>query len=185
MRWWLIVVLPMCLGFDVRPSSDAQTELGVLSCTLAKAIDTAGSDQKGAASEAREMVCFFQPGTNGPQEAYIGTVRSISVKTTKYKKVRLTEATVHDDSGHAMRIAWFNNPYVTRNLHRGDRVAFAGALKRGWGGVPEMQNPHYEKLEDREEVKPTRVGGLMPKYHLDKLAAQLRPEEVKSRARTG
>jgi hypothetical protein len=79
MRWWLIVVLPMCLGFDVRPSPDVQTELGVLSCTLAQAIDTSGSDQKGAASEAREMVCFFMPGKNGPPEAYAGTVRSISV----------------------------------------------------------------------------------------------------------
>lgn len=79
MRWWLILILPMCLGFDARPSSDVPTELGVLTCSLAKGIDTAGSDQKGAASEAREMVCFFQPGTNGPREAYAGTVRSISV----------------------------------------------------------------------------------------------------------
>jgi ATP-dependent DNA helicase RecG len=100
------------------------------------------------------------------QATIVGTVRSIAVRTTKYKKVRLTEATVHDDSGHAMRIAWFNNPYVIRNLHKGDRVAFAGALKRGWGGVPEMQNPHYEKLGEGEDVQPSRVGGLMPKYHL-------------------
>src|SRR6201987_4011880 len=100
------------------------------------------------------------------QATIVGPVRSIGVRTTKYKKVRLTEATVHDDSGHAMRIAWFNNPYVTRNLHRGDRVAFAGALKRGWGGVHEMQNPHYAKLGDGEDAQPSRVGGLMPKYHL-------------------
>ncbi|HEV2475518.1 MAG TPA: ATP-dependent DNA helicase RecG [Candidatus Dormibacteraeota bacterium] len=96
----------------------------------------------------------------------VGTVKNVVVRTTKYKKMRLTEATVHDDSGQAMRIAWFNNPYVIRNLHKGDRVAFAGALKRGWGGVAEMQNPHYEKLGDGEDAQPSRVGGLMPKYHL-------------------
>src|SRR5690348_10521360 len=100
------------------------------------------------------------------QATIVATVKSIAVRTTKYKKMRLTEATVHDDSGHAMRIAWFNNPYVIRNLHKGDRVAFAGALKRGWGGVPEMQNPHYERLADGEDAQPSRVGGLMPKYHL-------------------
>jgi Protein of unknown function (DUF992) len=79
MRWWIIAVVPICLGFDARPSSDEHTELGVLSCTLAQAIDSTGSDQKTGASETREMVCFFLPGTNGPQEAYAGTVRSISV----------------------------------------------------------------------------------------------------------
>src|SRR5260370_42507677 len=29
-----------------------------------------------------------------------------------------------------------------------------------------MQNPDYEKLGDGEDVQPSRVGGLMPKYHL-------------------
>ncbi|HKW07726.1 MAG TPA: ATP-dependent DNA helicase RecG [Candidatus Dormibacteraeota bacterium] len=100
------------------------------------------------------------------QATIVGTIHAVGIKTTKYKKVRLTEATVHDDSGNALRIAWFNNPYVIRNLHRGDRAAFAGAVKRGWGGVPEMQNPHYEKLGEDEDAQPTRVGGLMPKYHL-------------------
>src|SRR5260370_7519369 len=80
------------------------------------------------------------------QATIVATVKSIAVRTTKYKKVRLTDATVHDDSGHAMRIAWFNNPYVIRNLHKGDRVAFPGALKRRWGGVPVTQNPHYPNL---------------------------------------
>ena len=79
MRWWLIVLVPMFLGFDTRSGSDVQTELGVLSCTLAQVIDSTGSDQKTAGSEAREMVCFFLPGTNGPREEYAGTVRSISV----------------------------------------------------------------------------------------------------------
>jgi ATP-dependent DNA helicase RecG len=30
----------------------------------------------------------------------------------------------------------------------------------------EMQNPHHEVLEDTDDYVPTRVGGLMPKYHL-------------------
>ena len=79
MRWWLIVLVPMLLGFDARSGSDVQTELGVLSCTLAQVIDSTDSEEKTAASEAREMVCFFLPGTHGPREAYAGTVRSISV----------------------------------------------------------------------------------------------------------
>jgi ATP-dependent DNA helicase RecG len=102
----------------------------------------------------------------GTQATIVGIVKSIGFKTSRYKKMRLTEATVLDDSGRALRIAWFNNPYVIRNLHQGDRVAVAGGVKSGWGGVPEMQNPHYEKLAGDDEAQPSRVGGLMPKYHL-------------------
>jgi hypothetical protein len=35
-------------------------EVGVLSCTLAHAIDPEMSTQTGAASEAREMLCSFR-----------------------------------------------------------------------------------------------------------------------------
>src|SRR5438876_5820425 len=29
-----------------------------------------------------------------------------------------------------------------------------------------MHNPHYERLDDGEDMQPARVGGMMPKYHL-------------------
>jgi ATP-dependent DNA helicase RecG len=101
----------------------------------------------------------------GVQATVVGTVRSIAAKITRFKKMKLTEATIHDDSGVAIRVAWFNQPFVARQLHRGDRVAVAGTVKSGYGGTFEMQNPHYERLESGEE-EPSRVGGLMPKYHL-------------------
>ena len=43
MRWWLTVVVPMCLGFGSAPSSTAMIEIGVLTCTLGHAIDTVTS----------------------------------------------------------------------------------------------------------------------------------------------
>ncbi|HKV87875.1 MAG TPA: ATP-dependent DNA helicase RecG [Candidatus Dormibacteraeota bacterium] len=102
----------------------------------------------------------------GTQATVVGTVAAIGVKVTRYKKLRLTEATVRDDDGQSIRVAWFNQPYVARQLHKGDRVAIAGLVKGGYGGMPEMQNPHHEKLEGDEDAQPRRVGGLMPKYHL-------------------
>jgi ATP-dependent DNA helicase RecG len=39
-------------------------------------------------------------------------------------------------------------------------------VKSGYGGMLEMQNPHHERLEGGEGAEPSRVGGLMPKYHL-------------------
>src|SRR5487761_420462 len=102
----------------------------------------------------------------GVQATVVGTVTSIAPKITKYKRMKLTEATIRDDSGVALRAVWFNQPFVARQLHKGDRVAVAGMVKGGYGGMPEMQNPHHERLPAGEEAEPSRVGGMMPKYHL-------------------
>jgi ATP-dependent DNA helicase RecG len=104
---------------------------------------------------------------DGKQATVVGTVTSISAKQSLRRRIKLTEATIRDDDGAPLRLVWFNQPYVAKNLHKGDRVAVAGTVKSArYGGALQMQNPHYERLEDREDVKPLRVGGLMPKYHL-------------------
>src|SRR5690242_405615 len=108
-------------------------------------------------------VASLQPGA---QATVVGRVRSIAPRITRRKRMKLTEAVIVDESGAGIRVAWFNQPFVAKQLRKGDRVAIAGTVRPGYLGMVEMQNPHYERLEDDEEVKPTRVGGLMPKYHL-------------------
>ena len=104
---------------------------------------------------------------DGKQATVVGTVTSISAKQSLRRRIKLTEATIRDDEGAPLRLVWFNQPYIAKNLHKGDRIAVAGTVKSPrYGGALQMQNPHYERLEDREDVKPVRVGGLMPKYHL-------------------
>ena len=102
----------------------------------------------------------------GTQATVVGTVTTIAPKITRHKRMKLTEATVSDDSGGRIRVAWFNQPFVAKQLHKGDRVAIAGMVKSGFGGGLEMQNPHHEKLDGNGDVQPSRVGGMMPKYHL-------------------
>ncbi|HXM73267.1 MAG TPA: ATP-dependent DNA helicase RecG [Candidatus Dormibacteraeota bacterium] len=105
--------------------------------------------------------------TPGRQASVIGTITAISAKVTPRRRMKLTEATVRDDSGSGLRLVWFNQPFIARQLHKGDRVAVAGTVKEArYGGMLEMQNPHHEVLEDTDDYVPTRVGGLMPKYHL-------------------
>src|SRR6266849_3553166 len=62
----------------------------------------------------------------GKQASVVGTVLSIKAITTRFRKMKLTEATIRDDAGAEMRVVWFNNPWVLKNLHKGDRVAVAG-----------------------------------------------------------
>jgi ATP-dependent DNA helicase RecG len=103
----------------------------------------------------------------GRQASVIGTITAISAKVTPRRRMKLTEATVRDDSGAALKLVWFNQPFIARQLHKGDRVAVAGTVKEArYGAMLEMQNPHHEVLEDTDDYVPTRVGGLMPKYHL-------------------
>ncbi|MDQ2944235.1 MAG: ATP-dependent DNA helicase RecG, partial [Candidatus Dormibacteraeota bacterium] len=114
----------------------------------------------GAPAEVSQLV-------PGRQATVIGTISAISAKQTPRRRIRLTEATVRDDSGAGLKLVWFNQPFVAKQLHRGDRIAVAGMVKEArYGAMLEMQNPHHERLEDGDGFVPTRVGGLMPKYHL-------------------
>ena len=110
----------------------------------------------------------------GRQASVVGTVLSIKQVTTRFRKMQLTEALVGDAAGTEMRVVWFKNPYIVKNLREGDRVALAGQVKSArYGGGPEMTNPHYERLDADVDGQPKRVGGLMPKYHLvDKLTSR-------------
>src|SRR6266513_1408958 len=108
-------------------------------------------------------ISTLEPGT---QATVVGIVTSVTAKITRNRRMKLTEAVLGDGSGGKLRIAWFNQMYLAKQLHRGDRIAVAGTVKRGYAGLLEMQNPHHEKLAADEEVQPSRVGGLMPKYHL-------------------
>src|SRR6185437_6847458 len=80
----------------------------------------------------------------GKQATVVGTVDSITAKITRHKRVKLTEAVLSDGSGGSLRIAWFNQMFMARRLHEGDRVAVAGTVRRGYQGMLEMQNPHHE-----------------------------------------
>ena len=102
--------------------------------------------------------------TDGKQATVIGTVAAISAKRSKYKKMQLTEATLQDDAGGTLKLVWFNQAFMARQLFKGDRVAVAGRV-RGRFGVFEMRNPLHEKVG---AAGPKRLRDLMPRYHLVK-----------------
>jgi Protein of unknown function (DUF992) len=78
MRWWMVVVLPVCAGFGMAPGAMLPVEIGVLSCTLGRTTDPQVSDKTSGASETREMLCTFSPARNGPEETYAGALKSIN-----------------------------------------------------------------------------------------------------------
>jgi len=102
----------------------------------------------------------------GTDAAVIGTITSIAPHVSKYKKLRMTRATLRDDAEEALTLVWFNQPWVANQIRKGDRVAVAGTPRIAYTGM-EMRNPHYEKLGG-DFGGPHRIRDLMPKYHLVK-----------------
>jgi ATP-dependent DNA helicase RecG len=101
----------------------------------------------------------------GSQATVLVKIERVAAKRTPRRRMQLTEALVRDDSGGRLAVVWFNQPYLARQLHAGDRLALAGLIQPSrFGPGLEMKNPHHE-LVGREGA-PRRIGGLMPKYHL-------------------
>ncbi len=92
------------------------------------------------------------------KEAYIGGRRS-------------TEAGIGDESGN-MRVVWFNQPYLARQLRNNPRLVLSGKVSM-YKGVKVFQSPEYEPLEGEDL---THTGRLVPLYPL---TAGLSPRTVR------
>ncbi|MBI2851141.1 MAG: ATP-dependent DNA helicase RecG, partial [Chloroflexi bacterium] len=84
---------------------------------------------------------------------------------------RSTEATVGDETGN-VRVIWFNNPYMVRQLHTNSRVVISGKVSL-FQGQHVFQSPEWELLEDKELI---HTGRLVPLYPL---TAGLHPRQVR------
>lgn len=75
-----------------------------------------------------------------------------------------SEATIGDDSG-MMRLVWFNNPWVARQLRTNAEIVVSGKIGL-YHGRPVLENPEWELWEQGEEL--THTGRLVPVYPLTK-----------------
>ncbi len=94
----------------------------------------------------------------GEEQTVIGTVWSAS-ETTIGRRLRSTEALVGDETG-MMRVVWFNQPYMARQLRTNTQVVLAGKVTL-FKGQKTLENPEYEPLESEELV---HTGRLVPVY---------------------
>ena len=84
---------------------------------------------------------------------------------------RSSEAIVGDDTGN-VRVVWFNNPYLVRQLATNKQVVISGRVGI-FGGRLVFQSPEWELLETAELV---HTGRLVPLYPLTR---GLRPRTVR------
>ena len=97
----------------------------------------------------------------GASANIVGQIELIQNKRSHRRKMFITEALVSDNT-ESLKIIWFNQPFIARNLRVGDRVSFAGKVDDDQSGMV-MKSPTYEKLSSNS---PIHTQGLVPNYHL-------------------
>jgi len=89
-----------------------------------------------------------------------GKILGIETKRTWKRKMFLTEAIIEDKAG-AIKAVWFNQPYLTKTLRKGDYVFLSGKVTISKNGVY-LSNPIYEKGDLSSDL--THTGRLIPVY---------------------
>ncbi len=89
-----------------------------------------------------------------------GKILEIKNTRTWKRRMAITHAIIEDETS-AIRIVWFNQPYLKNTLKPKDYVCLAGKISFDKDGIY-LASPVYEKIS--EKVGLTHVGRLVPVY---------------------
>ena len=74
----------------------------------------------------------------------VGTVDRVVTKRPR-PRMTVTEVYIADETG-IMQVAFFKQPWISRDIVAGDRLAVMGKVEFAYG-FKQMSSPHYEKLD--------------------------------------
>jgi ATP-dependent DNA helicase RecG len=138
-----------------KPMSDALDRLGVHSVRdVLYYFPRAHYDYTDTRSISRLRV--------GTRTTLVGTIRDVRNNFTRGRVV-ITTATIEDDTG-VVAVRWFNQPYLTRQLPVGARIAITGEPDVNNGRITFVPRD-YELIKDLEL---THAARLVPVYPLTK-----------------
>src|SRR3989344_4177597 len=89
-----------------------------------------------------------------------GQVELIANKRSFRSRKTITEALVSDKSG-SVRVVWFNQPYITKNINVGDIVYLSGKAQADMLG-PKLVSPTYEKFRKEGATHTARLVPIYP-----------------------
>ncbi len=96
----------------------------------------------------------------GQLSTICGQVELIGNKRSFRSRKIITEALVSDKSG-SLRVVWFNQPYVTKNIKAGDIVYLSGKAQTDMLG-PKLVSPVYEKFKKEATTHTARLVPIYP-----------------------
>jgi ATP-dependent DNA helicase RecG len=104
----------------------------------------------------------------GEEVTIIGTVQEIHLRPIRGGSMKLIDAMVSDGSG-ALRVTWFNQPWIAQQLTPGRAVVLSGRVDQYLGKLT-MNSPEWEPLE-RPQLHTNRIvpvygltSGVTPKW---------------------
>lgn len=95
----------------------------------------------------------------GEEVTIIGSVEDIRVREMRGGQLKATEAIIRDTSG-AIRVTWFNNPWLVKRLPKGTHIALSGKVEQYLGRLV-MNNPEWEPL-DTKQLNTNRIVPVYP-----------------------
>ena len=95
----------------------------------------------------------------GESCCFKGKILEITDKRTWRKRMSVTEAILGDETG-AIKITWFNQPYLANLFKKGNSICVAGKILSDEHGF-RLSNPIYEKIGENEL---THTGRIVPVY---------------------
>ncbi|MBI2644893.1 DEAD/DEAH box helicase [Candidatus Uhrbacteria bacterium] len=110
-------------------------------------------------------ISALQPGMSATIQ---GKITLIANRRSPRQRKMLTEALISDASG-TVKVVWFNQPFLTKNLAVGDMVSLSGKIHSYLFDL-QLVSPQYEKVHaGRESVHTAR---LVPVYSLTEKITQ-------------
>jgi len=95
----------------------------------------------------------------GEDVTVIGTIQNVSSRSIRSGAVQITEAIISDGSG-ALRLTWFNQPWIGKRIRSGIQVVIAGKTEQYLGRLV-INNPELELLE-QEHLHTNRIVPVYP-----------------------
>lgn len=92
----------------------------------------------------------------------IGIIRSISVRNTARKNLKVTEAIIFDGTGYLTAV-WFGRKFLEEKFEEGLKVALSGKISLFRGRI-QIENPEFDILEEKEVYEAMNTGRIIPLY---------------------
>jgi ATP-dependent DNA helicase RecG len=101
----------------------------------------------------------------GSYETIMGQVVSAEVVETRRKWVKVFELVITDKSGMLIG-SWYNQPFMKKSFKTAQTVILSGIVKSNpyRGGLPQIDNPDYEIMDESEQENLIHTGRVVPIY---------------------
>ncbi len=97
--------------------------------------------------------------TYGEDVTIIGTTESVTNRNLRGGRLQVVEAVISDGSG-ALRISWWNQPWIGKRLQPGTPVVLSGKIDQYLGRLT-MNNPEWEPIE-QQNLHTNRIVPVYP-----------------------